>query len=205
MAVAAVGAALAVATAGCGSAGRLATAGNSEASTPTATSSSQASSPAAKAPPVTNPLSVQKFLKHPCDLLTKSRAKALGATKPGSPENVGDLKDAGPICHWHNRKTLAAFSISILTEHNRGLGEIYQANEDPGYYAFFNPTTIIGYPGVFVGMNDSRGQGTCALDFAVNNRVVLFAGHIDASDTRHPCGKVKKVAAAVITTIKESS
>jgi hypothetical protein len=203
--MAAVGAALAVATGGCGSSGGLAPAGNSGGSTTAATSSPALSLSAPTAPPVTNPLSVQKFLKHPCDLLTKSQAKALGVTKPGKPDNVGDPQSSGPICYWHNTDTLTGFAVSIIPDDTNGLSDIYRGNQDPDYNAYFVPTAINGYPGVFESETDDRDDGACSIAFGVNDHLVLDAHYSGNKESKEPCGKVKKVAAAVITTIRESS
>jgi hypothetical protein len=203
--MAAVAAGLAVATGGCGSSGGLAPAGNSGGSTTAATSSPALSSSAPTAPPVTNPLSVQKFLKHPCDLLTKSQAKALGATKPGKPDNVGDPQSSGPICNWDNTDAVTGFSVGIIPDDSNGLDDIYRANQDPEYNAYFNPTMIKGYPGVFESATDARDDGICAIAFAVNDHLVLDSEYTGNKHTADPCGKVKTVAAAVIITIKESS
>jgi hypothetical protein len=154
---------------------------------------------------VTNPLSVTKFLTHPCDLLTKAQARKLGATKAGKPDKVSGHNGVDPICNWHNTEALVIFSTSIITGDQHGLNDIYRANREPGYFDFFNPTTVKGYPGVFVGANDNRMHGTCALDFAVNGHAVLRAGYIGNGDTKDPCAKVKEVASAVVTTIKEGS
>jgi hypothetical protein len=142
MAMAALGTFLAAMTAGCGSSGRLANPGDSGGSGSSATSSPPSPSAAPMAPPVANPLSVQKFLDHPCDLLTTSRAEALGATKLGEPSNARDPHGAGSTCNWHDSDAVATFSAGIVPGDRNGLDDIYRANQDPDYDAYFVPTTI---------------------------------------------------------------
>jgi hypothetical protein len=203
IAMATLGAALLVIAAGCGSVGGLANTGSAGDSHPN-TASSPAPSPP-KAPPVTRPLSVTKFLTHPCDLLTKAQAKELGATKAGKPEGVKDPDSAGPICHWHNSEAVTGFSAAIIPGDKHGLDDIYRANQDPNYFAYFVPTTIHRYPGVFESATDYRDEGTCAIAFAVNDHLVLDAEYTGSRETTDPCAKVRKVASAVVTTIKENS
>jgi hypothetical protein len=202
----AAAAALAVAAAGCGSSGGgVASAGGAGGSGPSTTSSPASSSPPPTAPPVTNPLSVKTFLHHPCNLLTKARAKALGATEPGEPDNVGDPHSSGPICHWDNTDALESFSAAIIPDDTNGLDNIYRGNQDPDHFAYFVPTTVKGYPGVFDDIIDSRDDGGCGLAFAVNDHLVLDSEYTGNRETNDPCGKVKKVAAGVIETIKGES
>jgi hypothetical protein len=203
--MAAVGAAVAVATAACGSSSGGQTNAGGPSGGGRTTSSRAPSSPAPKAPPVTDPLSVDHFVAHPCDLLTKSQAKTLGATEPGDAENVGGQKGVDPICHWHDSDTLAGFAAAIVTGDENGLDDIYRANQDPDYFAYFNPTTVKGYPGVFESAVDDRTNGKCAVAFAVNERRVLDAQYTGGKETKQPCHKAKQIAADVITTIKKSS
>jgi hypothetical protein len=205
LALVAFGAALAVGAAGCGSSGGgQANAGGVGGSAPT-TSAPMTSSSAPKAPPVTEPLSVEHFVEHPCDVLTSEQAEALGATGPGDPSNAGKRQSTGPACDWSNTQALTGFGASLLPKDKDGLTDIYRLNQKPGYFGYFKPTTIKGYPGVFDGPKGDRATGTCRLDFAVNDHIVLSALYQGSKETKQPCAKAKRIAADMITTIKESS
>jgi hypothetical protein len=201
MAMAAVRAAVAVASAGCGSAGGQADAGGPAGAGPTTTPAP--SSPTA--PPVTNPLSVGHFIDHPCGLLTTEQAKAIGATEPGESDHAGDTSGIGPGCNWHNEATVASFGVGIITGDENGLDDIYRANQDPDYFAYFEPTTVKGYPGVFTAEKGARAHGACGLVFDVTGHSLLDAEYYGSRETKQPCAKAKQIAAAVIETIKGGS
>lgn len=158
----------------------------------------------AHAPTVSQPLDATRFLGNPCAALDKSQLSSFGITGAGRPDTTSGVAEAsGPGCTWSNEQDYSAIAVGFITGNKHGLDDLYQAKvmQPPGYFGYFEPTTVDGYPAVFNDGTDGRSTGRCALAVGVNETMTLFTQQ-QGGDGPKSCSVAKQVAAAVITTLK---
>jgi hypothetical protein len=176
--------------------------------TPTSTTSPAGESPSSTgaddrngAPSVTNPLEPDKYVANPCTTLTAAQTPSFGVGPHGTPTTSGATAETvGPWCIWEGNDR---FVTVYLTPGNKnGLADVYGARDRDAY---FEPTTISGYPAVFRDQHDSRPRGLCSVSVGVTDHLYFRAESQENVDKTLACTTAKKVATAVIATMKEGA
>ncbi|MGW5050465.1 DUF3558 domain-containing protein [Actinokineospora sp. NPDC004072] len=147
------------------------------------------------APHVENPLDAAKQLEDPCTSLTSAQLRTLG----GFQEFSSDPEDTDPSCLWKN-EDLVTIAVSYITANKNGLADLYRGQQQ-GQWAYWEPTTVSGYPGVFQHASDNRARGYCTISVGVTDEL-HFSATISRGDKAQACDQIKDVAAAVVDTLK---
>ncbi|CRK61190.1 hypothetical protein [Alloactinosynnema sp. L-07] len=164
--------------------------------TTSATSPSKDDDPKS-APKVTKPLDAAGFIGKPCTLLASTQSTGLGLEAEGAQDQgVGD-----PFCSWSDKERRADYTVGFISPNRNGLSDTYRAMQKPGEAAYFEPTTVAGYPGVFVDGLDDRDRGHCKVIVGVRDELA-FHVFSQGGPGRAACDKVKDIAGEVITTLK---
>lgn len=176
-----------------------------EPGTPVPTDAPSASAPTSKptndganeAPRVKDPLDAAKFIESPCSLLTAQQATKFGLESEGTQEDG----TKAPFCSWGSRDGgREDYSVGFKPGNKKGLSDNYRANKD-GAWAYFEPTTVSGYPAAFEDTGDRRDKGYCGLVVGVRDELI-FAVTSQGGPGREACDKVKEIAGEVIATMK---
>ena len=150
---------------------------------------------------VPKPLPTQALIDNPCSALRDSDATALGLAAPG--EVFG--KDSIPSCRWTSMQSrLNQAFFSPLTPNKHGISDIYAQKSKEAY---FEPTTVNGYPAVYADQFDSRASGACSLWIGVTDQLAVDVS-ADIGTGRNkadPCGAVTKIATAVVSGLQAAS
>ncbi|MEW2507192.1 DUF3558 domain-containing protein [Amycolatopsis sp. NPDC047767] len=183
--VVAVGAALSLLTA-CGA----------EAAKPTPPQSSSPPS-TASSPKVPAPLPTTDLLNDPCNVLNAAETAQIGLAYPGR-----TVQETLRSCAWTSSGSKQNFvHITALPQNDHGISDIYDMKAQQAY---FEPTSIEGYPAVFADTQDGRSSGTCTLWVGVTNQ--LAASVIPQIGTgrnkTNPCGVAQQVATVMIKHLK---
>ena len=112
--------------------------------------------------------------------------------------------DTGITCKWSGTvNTSNVIYIDVLTPNKNGLSDIY-TSQAGGKFAYFEPVTIDGYPGVHAEPKDSRSQGYCTLWLGVSDQlaVAVSAELVEGANQTQPCNSTDKVGSAVIEHLK---
>ncbi|HEV8557751.1 MAG TPA: DUF3558 domain-containing protein [Actinophytocola sp.] len=200
---------IAVAAGGCSSAvGGLPispSGSGTERSTPPPGSSSGGSSPSEDntygAPRVSHPLDASRFLSRPCEVLTPAQLSALGVSKPGKASTTGAIAEqVGPSCAWTaDREVDSTIGVGFVTGNKHGLSDTYRGRPT---FAYFEETTVDGYPAVFEDGVDSRPSGACNITVGISDTLTFGAGEVGGRKGQASCDRAKQVAGAVIVTLK---
>lgn len=154
----------------------------------------------ADTPEVANPVqNIDKFKQDPCAMLAKAQAAELGADA----KIERDPDDSqGPRCRWHAGDD-SFFSITLLKNQPLGIGGLYRNHqEDPEFYAYFEPVNIDGFPGVLADSNDSRPNGACALAVGITDQQVMsLVSSVEGSGD--PCTILTDAAHEVVATMSQ--
>lgn len=156
------------------------------------------------APPVPQPLDASRYLKNPCGVLDNSQLGQFGVTEAGRPDtSSGTANTSGPGCIWSNKSDYSAIGFGIVTGNENGLSDLYRANatKPQGFFGYFIPTSVDGYPAVFNDGSDGRSSGDCNLATAVTDKLMIITNQQNGDGPRS-CDVAKQVASAVITTLK---
>lgn len=164
-------------------------------STPAATSSS-----AGLAPPVANPLSLDKVKDNPCTLLKPDQLAAVGA----QPQGTQGSNLVGKSCRWLPAETLTGATIELTMDVDHGgLESIYQKKAS---YPFFEAAQVGGFPSVRSGDQPELTRGTCDSHVGVGKDAVVFLQLImrnnNSPEYKTPCVVSDRLAAQVIENIK---
>lgn len=183
----AAAAAVAAVVSGCSSS----TAGSA---TPPAGTSSSSGATSMLASAVPKALPTDALVANSCSALSAAQVTKIGLNGGGTfkPDNLGGG------CTWKSAtSTLNYISISPLTVNANGLSDIYRNKAKDAY---FEPTTIDGYPGVYAGPDDARAQGTCALWIGVTDQlaVSVLSQIGEGPNKTNPCPVTARVAEAMI-------
>lgn len=159
--------------------------------------------PAYGAPQVDNPLDISRFLRTPCDVITKAERDALvGAGAAASPDLDTPV---GPECVWSTEDpSRGRFAVIFPQVDARGLTSLYENRERNALFEELQP--IDGYPVVAYGVTDRRDEGQCTVRLGVSNRdtidVTVYLGESKVGQL-DPCQAAHdQVATAVIRNIK---
>lgn len=115
------------------------------------------------APRVSVPLDAGRFLSQPCSVLTTAQLSRFNISKPGEPDTDSQVaKASGPGCSWKaDGEPFRGLDMSFLTGNKKGLSDIYRGQKENDQFAYFEETTVDGYPAVFADGTDARSQGSC--------------------------------------------
>jgi hypothetical protein len=177
---------------------------NATGSSPTPSAAATSSTPSASSgevPKVPAPLPVDALTANPCaGALSSTQLNELAMAAPGrSNQTVG-----GTGCVWAGTvNTTNSVYITPITANNGGLSDIY-ANNGKGNYAYFEPTTADGYPGVYAEPSDGRSEGFCTLVLGVTDQLtVSIEVHLlTGANKANPCNSANKVGTALIEHLK---
>lgn len=167
---------------------------------PVASTTAGAGSPGGNngAPHVSAPLNVDRINVNPCDALSSDQIDHLGMVGPGRPSR----ESIGTMCQWvsANYKT-NTMSISMITANDLGLGNIYNKKSEQAY---FEPTTIDGYPAVYAAQTDDRSTGDCVLAVGLTDQrmALVQASFSDGPNRSNPCPVAERTAQAMIEHLK---
>lgn len=159
--------------------------------------------PSDGAPKVENPIDAGQFEEQPCDALTTAQATELNV----GPE--GELADTefGKGCLWRNAETGGATSIAFMSNIRRGLSIVY-GEEKAGYYKYFEPTELEGFPAVISNKGEGRPTANCSLTVGLSDELAfltvtnLSRDNIGAKD---PCEVGMLATGEMLKTIKANS
>lgn len=161
--------------------------------------------------PIAKPLDPTPFLRRPCDLVAKSALAEMGFTEPGEPDTDSKLaKDiAGPSCGWRDRGNGISIVMHTVNQKNGngGLVPVYDSLE-VGLLAFVDPVEVPGhpdYPAVEAGENDERSKGDCPVYVGIRDDLVFVVQSNYFTTPATGCSDAKKMAAAVLDTLKGES
>lgn len=174
---------------------------------PPNTGGSQPSSPAsgpADVPKVEQPLDPSKFLDKPCDLVPADWARQRGYDEGDSKNASGP---AGPGCAWHPKDgTGGQVQILIDTSNQKaGTGGLQHAYESfkRGEWAYFEQTTVAGYPAAYTDISDLRSEGECSLTVGIRDDLTFGAnGGFFTDDPQKACTEAQALAEQVIKTLQ---
>lgn len=131
---------------------------------------SPSASPSSNVPEVTNPLDVSTVAADPCTALTATDVDELEL----DPEPKRRSNHTGELCTWNNEDILIGALTVLVYDTDDGLAAIYR-QEDTA--AQFEPTEVMGYPGVFADALSEAGsrtaEGRCILYLGVSDQDVL--------------------------------
>jgi hypothetical protein len=149
------------------------------------------------APHVPTPLNADRLTTNPCDSLSSSQIGTLHMVAPGR-QTQGPF---GPMCQWLSAAYATNTMNLALITGNGGLGNVYGKKAQQAY---FEPTTIDGYPAVYASQIDDRSTGTCALWVGVTDQrmVHVEAQLSDGPNRPNPCPATASTAKAMIEHLK---
>jgi hypothetical protein len=160
-------------------------------------SDSPADGPKDGAPKVADPLDVDRIVDEPCAGLGTDQLSGLGFAGPGELNTVG--KDDG--CDWYmDDSRMHSVTIRPLASDKDGLGDAYHRRDD---YAYFEPTTIGGYPAAYGSMMDLRDDGNCTLQVGVTDELAIEVTtyFLDVE----PCPMAGRTAEAMVEHIRDDA
>jgi uncharacterized protein DUF3558 len=165
---------------------------------PSSTGSAPAGS-TGSAPKVSNPLDPAPILANPCAALTSAQLTTFGLEATGRSRT----NDAGPTCAWdYADGSTNTINVASIEANKNGLSDLYDQKAEKAY---FEETTVSGYPAVYTDITDDRNRGRCSLQIGVTDQltVYVFTQLDDSPDSSKPCPVADKVGAAVVQTLKE--
>ena len=204
--VALLGAVVLVATAGCaGTSNGAPIAATSTVGTSTEPGqSTTAGSPDRHgAPRVDNPLDATPYLTQPCAAISPRLRQSLTIPGDGEADTSSAIGSRAPSCVWSEPINVGngeTVSVAFLKANKNGLVDLYRGN-DSRPEAYWEETTVQGYPGVFHAGVDSRSAGQCTFAVGLDDALAMSiyeTGKLGVGS----CERVKQVAAAVIQTLK---
>lgn len=166
-----------------------------------APASSKGSGGAGEAPRVPTPLKVDRISANPCDSLSADQIDQLGMVGPGRQTKAA----GGPTCQWTGASYPSnTMNIGVITANDAGLGNVYGKKSDQAY---FEPTTIDGYPAVYASQVDDRSTGNCALWVGLTDqRMALVEAQLsDGPNKPNPCPITERTAKAMVEHLKSAA
>jgi hypothetical protein len=152
------------------------------------------------APDVDDPLDAAKQLDDPCTSLGSGQVGALGLREPAIPGDKSSFEDLGPYCSWRDEANRVDFTVAYIVPNQNGLADLYRGQES-GQWAYWEPTTVSGYPGVWQAAGDNRDLGQCTISVGVNDQL-HFSVTSRRAEPDKACEQVKEIASAVVDTLK---
>jgi hypothetical protein len=155
-----------------------------------------------EAPRVENPLDATRYLSQPCAAVTPGQLSAFDVDRPGVPTTTGAVAEqAGPYCSWRfpvGTTSRGSLGIGFLSGNEGGLSDFYRTQDE---FAYFEPTTIHGYPAVFADRQDLRADGECNVVVGINDSLA-FHGWEAHRNPEGACDRAEKLAAAALATMR---
>lgn len=161
-------------------------------------SGSAPAGPAGSAPKVSNPVNPASILADACAALSPAQLSTLGM-ETGKPRTIG----SGPTCSWDYADGSGnTVNISPIEANKNGLSDLYDQKAEQAY---FEETTVSGYPAVYSDITDDRGRGECGLQIGVTDQLAVYVlTQLESgADVSKPCPVADKVGAAMVQTLKE--
>ncbi len=151
-------------------------------------------------PPVPNPVSnLDKYKQEPCAMLTKQQATSIGF-----PETEDATEKGQPGCRWRGHRD-SRVTIALQSGEKWSLASYYKVHaQDSDAYAYFEPTTVAGFPSVFATDFDDRDSGSCAMTVALTNQDVLRMSNalfLGTDQRDKPCEQLREAAELAVKTI----
>lgn len=148
-------------------------------------------------PSIDNPLEASQLEADPCVALPPPQLDRLGL-KPGTRESAS----FGPLCEYEYTDVVGnQVSVAITKKFKRGLADVYARKKALGY---FEPTTVAGFPGVYVSKDEAPSKGVCQLYVGLNSGLapVVIAQLSGGTDYGRPCQVADMTAEAMIENLK---
>jgi hypothetical protein len=159
---------------------------------------SAAGGPAGSAPKVSDPLDPAPISSDACAALSSAKRGTLGLGT-GKPRTIG----SGPTCSWdYSDGSGNTVNISPIQANKNGLSDLYDQKSEQAY---FEETTVSGYPAVYSDVTDDRNRGECGLQIGVTDQLAVYVlTQLEAgADVSKPCPVADRIGAAMIETLKE--
>nr|WP_245992868.1 DUF3558 domain-containing protein [Prauserella muralis] len=159
-------------------------------------------------PAVSEPLDPSPYLDDPCKLAEPAALAELGYGEPGTKrteETTDETLQGGPSCGWFSDGA-EGISVVIQTVNRErgtgGLGGVYESYKD-GQRAYWEPTTVNGYPAAYTDKQDFRDQGECGIVVGIQDDLSFAVGTDGyVSDPERACADAQALAGVVIETLK---
>lgn len=170
-------------------------------SAPPETTTTPSEDPTDGAPRVTDPLDATRFFTEPCTVLSQAQLATFEVSRPGIPTTTGAVAEySGPYCSWHAATELASMiGVGFLTGNENGLSDTYRGRDQ---FDYFIPTTVDGYPAVFVDGSDLRDSGSCNITVGISDTLAFNAAEQGRLDAQGSCDRARQVAVAALATLK---
>lgn len=173
--------------------------------TATSSASSSTSWPS-ELPRISDPVDVEHWLEHPCEVLTKKQLDDLDINIK-SDSSTGEEDDVAS-CDWGGLfGDGISFGGYFAPTKATSIPDLYH-DDQQGELAFLDPVTINKYPGVFFGRIDDRDRGMCELALGVHDKYIYL---IDLTlDRGYPgyrkaCTVAKDIGEMAVTTMTDGS
>ncbi|SDD01636.1 DUF3558 family protein [Actinokineospora iranica] len=151
------------------------------------------------APRVTDPIDAAAFIDKPCTLLTTTQTTTLGL----APQGKQDQAQGAQFCTWLTPDEREDYTVGFLAANKNGLSDTYRADQtNPNHSAYFEPTTVSGYPAVFEDGNDDRDRGYCNIVVGVRDELTFRVGAGGGPKGKACDDKIKQIAEQAIATMK---
>ncbi|EHY88751.1 DUF3558 domain-containing protein [Saccharomonospora azurea] len=130
-------------------------------------------------------LDVAPFLGNPCGLVSPGLLADEKYSVEGRPRLPGEDTTAdvtGPYCGWSGKGDSRGLTVSIQSGNaRRGAGGLVHLRRmyDEGRYAYWEDTSIGGYPAAYLDLADRRSAGGCGVAVAVADDM-SFSVAVDA-------------------------
>lgn len=152
-------------------------------------SSSSTSKPSKmKAPAVPNPIDVEQYRLKPCGLISKHAPQSLGLTRSKVMSSPAGNKKTN-ACTWRSASDEDTDSLTVNLQ-GSGLRTPYGNQRLIHQYDVFKPTTVSGYPAVYVNDADQQKSGVNVLILGVNNHESV---HIDVDTEPESPSRAKAI------------
>ncbi|WP_082469119.1 DUF3558 domain-containing protein [Sciscionella sediminilitoris] len=154
------------------------------------------------APNIANPLKVDKFIKHPCAVISDQQKESLTSSiQLPSTGKESAIEGLSNDCQWSGGGNNATVGLQFL-QGGGGLSYIYaQRKELP---VFEERPPIEGYPVLHEAQNKEL-PGDCRLVVGVSNHQAIVASYTGGTGDVEPCDAATKLATAAVQTLKAAS
>ncbi|MGX7825602.1 DUF3558 domain-containing protein [Actinokineospora sp. 24-640] len=154
------------------------------------------------APSVDEPLDASKQLADPCTSLSPDQLRTLDMKTTPRPGDKDSFNSLGPYCSWRDSTNRENYTVGYNVPNKNGLADLYRAQEN-GNWAYWEPTTVNGYPAVWKELTDLRDMGGCNISVGITDQL-HFSVFVARAVPATACEDVKKVAGAVVETLKKN-
>jgi hypothetical protein len=176
--------------------------GHPEAADTTAAPTTTTTNPVAQAPRVAHPLDASAFITAPCDSLSTADLTAIDQEFAG-PEAVGSPGRGFAACGWASADGDKAVDIGFETDDTDGLSALYRQHQQ-AMMAYWQPTTVSGYPAAFGSQVDARSTGICVINVGISDHLFFFDDFQTSSPTQQPqsCSLATTLATDVLENLQ---